>query len=288
LTTSEFVDFVTPLAMERKREGDVLLHGWNLSAKTIRLPASDDPFSNVQGTSVRIRREAHPCYDFTRNKQDAPFLSPFTVTGRLDKPQSADTISFQAAKGKSVSIQLESPSLHLALTPVVRIRDADGKQLARVEPAKVNADLDTTFSPPADGVYRIDVRDLHNNGGPRFAYRLRVVPLMPSFDLTVPTDRFVLSVGKPLTINVSTVRKNGLADDIELSMDGLPADVSLSPAKSGKPEPKSQTLRLEAKKAGFNGPIRIIGKAASDKRHATAPLETFTTDLWLTVIDSGK
>jgi len=133
LTTAEFVDFVTPLAVETGKTATVRLHGWNLSAADREVPAGVGPNAVVRGTSVRIRRESHTCFDFFRAKPNAPLTAPVTVTGLLARLAAPDLVPFQLSKGKPVIIQVESPSLCLAAAPVVRVLDPDGKPLARAE-----------------------------------------------------------------------------------------------------------------------------------------------------------
>ena len=286
LGTAEFVDFVTPLAVVQGKAAAVTLHGWNLSAATRDLPAGDGPEAVVPGTGARVRREPHPCVDLTRSKPDGPLAAPFTITGLLARPAATDLIPFQAAKGKAVSIQVESPSLCLVVAPVLRVLDAGGKPLARADQARPDADVETTFTPPADGTYRIEVGDLYRSGGPRHAYRLRVVPVAPDFDLTVATDRFTVSPGKPLDIPVTVTRKNGFAGDIELRVEGLPPGLVASPV--AKSDGKALTVRVSADKGAVGGPVRIVGRPArpGPRREATAPVAEFdtrTADLWFTV-----
>jgi hypothetical protein len=293
LSTAEFVDFVAPLAVEGKGTAKVTLHGWNLATTTRDLPPGEERFGIVSGTAWRVRREPHPCFDLTKAQPDAPLSIPFTATGLIGKPGAVNRIPFAATKGKPLGLQIESPSMNLALTPVLRILESGGKQLAHAEPAAPNVDVETTFTPPADGTYRIEVRDLNSDGGPRHAYRLRVAPMTPDFDLSVSSDRFIASLDRPLDIAVAVNRRNGFSGDIELSVEGLPADVTATQVTaSDKSNAKSLTLRLTAKKGGLNVPIHIVGKSKGDPatRHeasaAVAGFDTTSPDLWLTV--SGK
>lgn len=295
LSTTEFVDFVTPLAVERESARKVMLRGWNLAATARDLPPSDELSSFVPSTAIRVRREPHPCYDLINAKPDKPLPIPFTATGLLRKPNALDEILVDGIKGKPLTIQLESPSLGLSLSPVLVIRDAGGKQLQRVEPAMPNADVDSAFTPPADGRYRIEVHDLLHEGGPRHAYRLRIAPTSPDFELTLATDRFTASLGVPLDIPITITRRNGFVGDIELAVEGLPGEVMATQlAKSEKPDPIREQIRLVAKREGFAGPIHIVGKAKGDARimhdatAVVAGLDTTTSDLWLNVIDKVK
>ncbi len=287
LTTAEFVDFVTPLAVERKGSPTVTLHGWNVSAPTRQLPPSTEPFSMVPGTAVHVQRETHPCYDLIQSKPQMPLMVPFSVTGRIAKPHAVDTISFKGVKGKSVSIRIESSSLNLLLNPVIRVLDSGGKQLTRIEQAKPNVDIETTFAPPSNGTYGIEIGDLLHSSGPRHAYCLHVTPVGKDFSLTVAEDRYTLSPGKPLDIAVTVVRKNGFSGEVELSVQGLPAQVTAT--QVDKSNGKTLTIRLTAKKGGMQVPIRIVGKSKGepavthDAFTAVNGFDSILPDLWLTV-----
>ena len=109
---------------------------------------------------------------------------PFTVSGRVEKPGQVDRFRVAGKKGRARP-PVRVPSLGLPLTPVVAVVGPDGKPLARAEPRRPDADVESTFTPPADGTYTVEVRDLYGAGGPRHAYRLTVRPPQPDFALTV-------------------------------------------------------------------------------------------------------
>jgi hypothetical protein len=153
----------------------------------------------------------------------------------------------------------------------------------------VDGDPELAFSPLNDGTYRLTVRDLYGDGGPRAAYRLRVTRAEPDFALSVKADRFTVEAGKSLDIPVAVQRLNGFAGEVAIDVQGLTPGVEVAPSAGGK-DKGTVTLKVTA---GANvigsGPIRIVGRAKSEPdlvRPATAPLSEFgvtTTDLWLTV-----
>jgi hypothetical protein len=292
LTTGGFADYPVPLAVERKAGAKVEINGWNIPAEARSLPVALEGnvatvFHPQLANPVRVRLENHPCWDLTR--PSGPLAVPFSATGRLSRAGDANTFPILGKKGQALAIRVESRALELPVNPVIRVLDGTGKQLARGEPADLNKDTELAFTPPADGQYTIEVRDLHGGGGPRFVYRVRVAPPEPDFDVNIAADRFAVAPGKPLDIPVTIVRRGGLAKDIEVTAEGLPAGVVAAVVPPmGKADPNKITVRLTVDKPGPSGPFQIVGRSKEPAltRVAKAPLaefETTTSDLWLAV-----
>jgi hypothetical protein len=289
LTTGGFLDHTVPLAANRG-SARVTAEGWNIpaEAKTLSPTVSGDEgiaFHSGVANSFRVKLEDHPCFTI---KPAEPIAPPFSLTGRLTKNDTPETVRIAGKKGQALTLRVDSRGLGLLVNPVIVVRDEVGKQIVRAEPPNINKDTTLTFTPTADGVYRVEVHDLHELSGPRHAFRLRVAPAEPGFDLTLAGDRFALTPGKPLDIPVAIVRSGGFAKEIELAAEGLPAGVKVEVLPPPKGEVKSITLRLTAEKAGPSGPLRIVGRSKDPAlaRTAVAPLaefETTTSDLWLAV-----
>jgi hypothetical protein len=300
LATEWFADHTLPLAVGTNGPERVGVEGWNTPPEGKELavdPAAVAPgeqFLTVFGPKlvnpVRVKVEPHPAIGLGGKDVLKP---PFSVTGRIEKPGGEATITFEGKKGQALSVQVESQDLGLAVNPVVRVLDAGKKQLARAEPGKLHSDTTLSFTPPADGTYTAVVSDLYKGGGPRFAFLLRVTPPEPDYDLTLTTDRFTITPGKPTAIPVKVARKNGFKGDIELAAEGLPAGVKFEITKPAKPDPNTITVSLTADAAAA-GPFRLVGRVENEPRlthPARAPLaefETSTADLWLTVTAPAK
>lgn len=230
-----------------------------------------------------VTREPHPCFDLTAPPAE-PLAPPFTVTGRVP---AAAVVPVAVTKGRPLTVRVAAASLGSPLTPVVRVTDAAGKELAKAEPAQLHGDCEATVTPAADGVVRVTVRDLLGTGGPDAAFRLRVVPAAPDFAPTVATDRLTVTPGKPLDVAVALNPRHGFANALKWDVEGLPAGVTVAP--TGKADAKTVTLRFEAKTAGVGGPVRIIAvdvKDAGRRRVVGAKLADFdaeAADLWLSV-----
>ncbi|HRX77802.1 MAG TPA: hypothetical protein P5307_02010, partial [Pirellulaceae bacterium] len=120
---------------------------------------------------------------------------------------------------------------------------------------------------PADGVYRVVVRDVHHHGGFRYVYRMTIDESTPDFALTLANDAFVLTPGKPLEIPVAVDRKNGFSDEIAVQAvelpEGIRCDVVKSEAKGDSA--KSVKLVLNADRGPLSGTFRVLGKSIGDE-----------------------
>lgn len=289
LTAGEFVDFATPLAVERDRSASLTLHGWNLKEKSTLLGKSDDRIGIAN--PFQIAREPHPCSDLA-SVGDKPLSPPFTFTGLVEEPGKPSTVLVVGSAGKPLAIHLDGAGL--SLTPILRIADGADKQALKSEPPAMNGPIRVAFTPIATATYKFEVRDLFATAGPRHAYRLRVIPAVPDAEVNVATDRFAIAVGTPLDIPITIKRLHGFGGELIAFADGLPEGISVEPAPpQAKPVPNTVTLRLIAVKPFAGGPIRIGAAKKGDdafRRIASTPLADFelsTENLWLTATSQG-
>ncbi len=279
LTAGEFVDYATPFAVERDREATLTLRGWNLKERAAQLGNSEDRYGSAN--PIAILREPHPCFDGTT---DNPLTPPFTVTGRVDKAGAPSVIRVAGTAGKPLAIHVDPAGL--SLTPVLRIADAADKQLLKSEPAALNGPIDVAFTPPATANYQLQIRDLFGGAGPRHAYRLKVLPVLPDAEATVASDRFMVAIGTPLEIPITVIRKHGFTGELTAFADDLPDGVTV---ESKAVDANKLVLKLKATKPFAGGPIRIgiakIGDAGFRRMAGTARTESEPPlhHLWLTV-----
>lgn len=298
LTTGGFVDYAEPLAVGPDTK-TVEPKGWNIPAEAKSIPVGPVPTGETHLTlfhpklanPFRVRVEQHPCYRPSGTPDK--LTPPVSITSRI--PASGKEAAFPVVgkKGKPLSIQVESRSLGLAVNPVIRVLDAEKKQIANAEPAKLGGDTALSFNSPAAGVYTITVSDLYAGGGPRHAFLLRILTPAPDYDLTVAADRFAVPPGKSLDIPVKVNRRNGFNKPVEVVAEGLPDGVKWEvKPPAGKPDSNTVTVSLTAGKAGVAGAFRLVGKVMGEPaiiRTASAALPEFeetTGDLWVTASDT--
>jgi hypothetical protein len=110
---------------------------------------------------------------------------------------------------------------------------------------------------PADGKYFVEIRDLHQRGGPDFTYFLKITKSQPYFALDLDSDKTLLAPGAGAVIYVRAYRRNGFAGEIQLAVEGLPPGVT---AQCGK-----------ILAAGTDG--CIVLSAAADAPHGASNLK---------------
>lgn len=301
LTTGGYADHAFPLAVPCNQPATVEIAGWNIPYAARRVPI---PPASAGGDAivlrpalahaVHVRREPHGCLvKPSGHHEPFPIQPPVTVSSRLEQPRAVDEYVLHATKGQKLTLRAESQSLGLAVAAVVRVADGAGHELARGEPAGLHGDTEVSFTPPADGTCRVTVRDLYGVGGPRSAYRLLVAPPEADFALAVAADRFAVVAGQALDVPVAVQRLNGLAGDIDLTVESLPAGVVWETLAGTDPAKKVVRLRA-APDATEAGPFRIVGRSKTVPklaRLAKAALPTpfdgapvvHTDAVWLTV-----
>src|SRR5262249_33204603 len=114
-----------------------------------------------------------------------------TVNGRFLHATQEDWYRFTAKKGEGFTIRCRPFPDSSAALPVLALFDATGSPLGKASAADADdrvAEFDWTA--PADGVYRLRLRDLQHGtrGGPEFIYRLTLRPMRPDFALRVEPD----------------------------------------------------------------------------------------------------
>ena len=120
---------------------------------------------------------------------------PIAVDGTCEELRS-DFYRVTAKRNERLSIEAVAQRLGSPLDPLLRLLDAQGRELAANDDAPgLGADARLDFHCPKTGDYLIEVRDTRHAGGPRHRYRLRVgeplptpLPFMASTEVTKLTQ----------------------------------------------------------------------------------------------------
>ena len=303
LTTGPFADRAAPLTNDPA--GAYRLLGWNIAETQEVVPSRDGDrltaplpipgtweFDRLPFMPDPVQTETDPAAD------TLPLPVPGAMWGSLEQPGDVDVYTFAATSGAKLSLAVAARALGSPLDPVLRILNADNKVLDTADDSGGGVfDPATTFSPPADGEYRIEISDRFGFGGPRFFYVLTATPERPGFTIQLDQDAYLLHPGDPLEIKLKLARTGGMQDPVTLAIEGLPEGVTATltapePDESGAwivPNGTNEaTLKLEAAEGTTSSaPLSISGAAGeSPRQSATAPLIRLpfrTPHLWLTV-----
>jgi hypothetical protein len=305
LTTGPFVDHAQPMSVGRAFDDAasprLRLHGWNLPTDLVDFPA--DPTAEREfvvrhpllGNTLTLPVEPHPSLtesDGPREQlQELPL--PSSMTGVIGKSGEVDLFRINLAAKQALTLRTDARTSGSPLDPVLRILKADGTQLQEADDAaRGDFDPDLNFTATTEGEYRIAITDRFGLGGPRFFYRLTVLPSRSDFEMKVTTDAFVLNSDKPLEIPVTVDRQRGFGEEIEVVALDLPEKVTAEPVLSEKKGDSAKSVKLIVKAepgVSFSGPIRIRGRVKSDppiEKPALATLAGLNVTiehLWLTV-----
>jgi hypothetical protein len=283
LTTGGFVHHALPLAI-----GPNTTHaqfgGWNLpeSARSIELASSPSPqhplappnppqwvFHPEAAGAVALPRMIEPAMivpPATSAENPMSVELPVVLGGELTSADDVDAFSFTGKKDQAVRMTALSTSLGLGADPLVQLLDAHGKVVAEADDSSRELrDPVLAAKLPADGTYRVIVRDLHFRGGPRMAYRLTIESPAADFDLKLAADSFAFDAAKPLEIPLSLVPRDGFAGPVEIHVVGLPTGVTAEPLAI---EPKAA-----GESSGEGGRGRRGGRGRGNNQSAASATE---------------
>lgn len=165
---------------------------------------------------------------------EAPPSAPCAFHGVLAEPVETDAYAFSAKKGQRLEIRALARALLSPLDPVMVVRDAAGKALTSNDDG-LGLDGRVRFTAPADGAYRVTVRDHLRRGGADFFYRIEVgaVPGAATTRESVPGRRsedFGLCVPQGGR-NATIVQTSGgdTRGGVQLDWSALPPGVTAQP-----------------------------------------------------------
>lgn len=310
LSAGPYASYSSPLALQRNVATPLRIAGWNFAAPLeIPVTASTGESFDVQHqaltNTLSLPIVEHPSVvEVEPATAAAPMriTVPTTVTGVIAKPRERDVYAFTATKGQRIVFNSDARPLGSLLDPFLTITDAEGKTLVENDDTpKSLPDAEIIWAVPADGEYRVQVRDLYDDGGSRYFYRLTVEPEREMFALTVAADQFTLPKDKPLEIPVTVERTGGFGHEIDIALTGLPEGLTCAAVKSMPTGDSSKAVKLiierktgdAAKPVSDGALIRIVGQTTKPQpfsRTATGPMagrKTTTPDLWLTIVPPG-
>lgn len=247
-----FVTDVFPLGAKAGASTTARATGWNLPAApldfdatgkapgTYSLAAHNGPAtSNRVPFAVDDLPEITPSTSNTSQASAQTITLPVVINGRVDKPGQWRVYRFEGKSGQQVVAEVLARRLGSPLDSLLKLTDANGAQLAfnddHEDAAAAllthQADSYLTATLGADGTYYLHLGDAQHQGGPEYAYRLRVSPPRPDFELRVWPSSISARPGACVPVTVTALRKDGFSGPIALSLKGAPAGTTLGGAE---------------------------------------------------------
>lgn len=246
-----YITGIFPLGGKAGTTMNVDVKGWNLAQNSIPVKVTDrgvhvrtvgtnngELLSNRVPFATDSLPECTKQSGITSTATAMPVTLPIIVNGHIDNPGDTDVFRFEGKAGQTVVAEVFARRLDSPMDSVLQLTDASGKQLAfnddfEDKGAGLNthhADSYISATLPANGTYYINLGDTQRKGGPDYAYRLRISPPHPDFELRVVPSCISVRGGGTVPITVFALRKDGFAGDIALSLKDVPPGVSLGGA----------------------------------------------------------
>jgi hypothetical protein len=234
---------------------------------------------------------------------------PVIVNGRIDKPGDWDVFSFEGRAGMAVVAEVWARRLDSPLDSYLKLTDATGKVLAFNDDQEdrgqglmthhADSKLQTTL--PKDGTYYIHIGDARRHGSPAHAYRLRISPPKPDFDLRITPCSINARPGTTVPITVYALRKDGFSGEINVVFKFTPVGFVLGGARipvnqnevrmtvQVPPTPRLKPVQLDIEGwAMINGQrITRLATPAEDMMQAFAYHHLVAADHLLVLVSEG-
>ncbi len=242
-----FITSLFPLGGKVGEPTTVILKGWNLPATKLtqenKTPgihsisvSKDERVSNGMPFTVDTLPEGLDQEPNNESQHAQKLTLPIIVNGRIDHPGDVDVFRFEGRAGDEIVAEVQARRLDSPLDSVLKLTDATGKQLAfnddyEDKASGLNthhADSYLRVTLPASGSYYLHLGDTQHKGGEEFAYRLRLSPPRPDFELRVVPASLTARAGMSVPLTVYALRKDGFTNEIMLALSDTPAGMVLS------------------------------------------------------------
>jgi hypothetical protein len=215
------------------------------------------------------------------------------INGRIENSEDVDMFRVDGKAGETLVVEVMARRLGSPLDSFVTVTDGQGKLIALNDDCMdvgdgVNTDhADSYLSVrlPASGVYFIHISDRARKGGPEYAYRLRISPPQPDFELRLVPSSLALRYNSSAPITVYALRKDDYDGPIQVKLNDPPSGISAQPLVI----PKGQTVgKLTIKTAPYpmreNFILKVVGSAKVGSREivrtAVAAEDKMQAFLW--------
>ena len=257
-----YLETIFPLGGQRGTENTVTVMGANLeTVATIQVSIAAETPAGEQSLRVQtpsgLATNPHPFTignwaemvetepNNTSDKANA-VTTPITLNGKIDKSGDVDWFSFEIEAPQRLVFEVEamklSSNLDALLTlygPGKPMETSPAEQVLMVNDDAPSADARIDWNFEAAGKYSVAIRDLNDQGGETYPYRLNIRPLEPDCQLSVVAldirnlpavmDNPRVNRGSSVTLQVDVTRLDQFNGPIRLICPSLPKTFDVSP-----------------------------------------------------------
>ena len=251
-----YLETIFPLGGQRGTDNTIAVTGANLqTVKAIQVSIDTETPTGQQSLRVKtpsgLTSNPHPFSigSLAEMAESEPNDSadkantvntPITINGKIDKPGDVDRFSFEIKTPQFLVFEVEALRLSSQLDALLTLYGAENAQVLAVndDARRSDARIEQNFTQA--GKYSIAIRDLNNQGGGAYSYRLNIRPLEPNFTLSTVVldsqnrpsglDSPRVSRGGTFTMQVNVSRLDRLSGPIRLHCPTLPKTFDVSPA----------------------------------------------------------
>jgi len=278
-----FITSVFPLGTTPTAPTRFALRGWNLQSgdENGQIIEHRDGFIDLsvqrhgfRSNAVRVHVDPlTPTLEAEPNDtaDAAPLLTlPALVDGRIGRPDDIEIYRFTGRAGEPFVAEVLARRLDSPLDSRLELLDPQGAVIASNDDCEDkaagllthHADSRLEIKLPADGIYAVRLRDVQHRGGDDYAYRLRLGPPRPDFELRVSPATINARAGGSVPLTVYAVRRDGFTGEIALGLIEAPPGFALSGPRIPAGQDKVQ-LTLTAASTVPREPtsLKVAGRA---------------------------
>jgi len=249
-TTGPVATSVFPMAVNPGRTAKLNVRGYNLDAsKSIdfEVPATLPP--GVQLVALPTKKEktlATPLVvtslPIVVEVEDTPSDSakamqvaiPSAICGCLNAANDLDAFKFEGKKGTMYAFEVVARRAGAAIDPVLKILNDKDATINEVDDTPgFGKDPRFEWTAPVDGIFSLQISDLHSRGGDEFGYVLLVEKAKPDFVITCDPDKVNVGPGGRVPVFFQVTRRAGFDGPVTVDFGSLPAGVFNSPLTVG-------------------------------------------------------
>ena len=302
-----YLETIFPLGGQRGTENTVTVTGANLeTVASIQVSIGAETPAGEQSLRVRtpsgLATNPHPFAigNWAEMVETEPnnasenanaVTTPITLNGKIDKSGDVDWFSFEIEEPQLLVFEVEALKLSSKLDALLTLygpgkpmegsqemaRNNENEQVLMVNDDASGADARIDWNFEAAGKYSIAIRELNDQGGENYPYRLNIRPLEPNCQLSVVAldirnrpaamDNPRVSRGSSVTLQVDVVRLDQFAGPIRLLCPALPKTFDVSPTIIGANQNRAM-LSITAPWDAPLGlmPLSVVGVFAAGNR----------------------